>query len=316
MSKNNSAQVALEFLIIMGLVIAVFVGFLYLLNQQITEIGLNEDRVAAKNLGEAIRNEVLLARQVHANYIRRFPIPEKLNGKNYSITLLEYLGGVLKHSIMINVSGEVEYFTLPVDIKGQFVEVKENFTDYCVTKGKTGEVAISRNQVGLEYAQIYDGAEWRDVVSSDKVNGVLEIGQGDKFSLYLTANCINNFQTASFDINHEGFSYEDFRQAWDHNDVTEPAPYQIYGDFMFEGDDLDNIAFLDKESCGTDCTRITISHAGLNGPTGYDALVELVFEAGTDTELKIIKIENVSLVDAQIRDIPPSKQDIEVIIIT
>ena len=309
MINPSKAQVALEFSIIMAFVIAVFVGFVYILSNQLSAIGLNEDKVAMRNLGETIRNEVLLARSVHANYIRHFPIPEKLNGKNYSIILIDP-NDIWKYGLQINISGLVEYFSLPVDVKGQFVGVEPDFLEYCITKGKK-DVAISRNQVGLEYACYDEACDEAIALNQD---GVLEVVNDREFSLYLMANCVQDFQTASFEINHDGFAYIKAKQAWDHDDISGSAPYMIYGDFMFEGDDPDNKAFLDIVSCGDSCTRITISHAGLEGPAGSDALAELVFKAGNVDGNYIISIASVNLVDAQIRDIPPSKQDAEVTI--
>ena len=100
----RKAQIAMEFSIIIAFVIAIFVGFLYVLNIQITEIGLNEDKVAMRNLGDAIVNEVVMARQVHANYLRKFEIPGTLNGKNYSISMLD-IGPSKRYGFQINLTG-------------------------------------------------------------------------------------------------------------------------------------------------------------------------------------------------------------------
>ena len=198
---------------------------------------------------------------------------------------------------------------MPVDIKGNFVDVKPGFLDYCITKGKK-EVAISRNQVGLGYACYNEACD--EAIALNK-RGILEVNNGEEFSLYLNINCVNNLQTADFTINHTGFDYIGFRKAWDHKPSVS-RPHQIYGDLMFEGSNPENKAFFSKTSCGDSCTMLTISHAGLDGPTGSDALVELVFNAISGPGLHIITISDVNLVDASISDIPPSKQDIEVLI--
>ena len=270
---------------------------MYIINTKISEIAQKQDLLEIENLANSIRNEIILATQVHDNYVRRFEIPLTLNGKKYSIKLLPEFGK--KEVLEIKTDDRTETYDLPVKITGAFLEVKDDSLDYCVAKGRE-EISLSKNQLELS-------------------NNATNVSLNTPFSLYVKANCIENLQTAEFTIKFpENIKYIGARKAHNHEEVTEILS-DIYGSAMFNGDEKDksgksiNNAFFNIE-CENDCI-VTISNSGQYGPSGSDYLVELVFEA-TKSGSYIVDITDPNLVDNKIRFVPPSTQGITIQVVS
>lgn len=327
--NSHKAQVSMEFIMISSFVLVFFIGFLYIANNRMSEIGEKEDIFEMQKLADAIKNEIILAAQVHKSYVRRFEIPLKLNGKNYTMQFLpeddpdkEVL------SIEILDSGLSETFNLPFKVSGGFVTVQQDALDYCVAKGRSREeISVSKNQL-----ELFEGSGF---------NADGTVTNGNQFSLYVKGNCIENLQTAGFKIIYPtgSFSFQNARRAHDHTDIPGTSPHvtgtithcdltyecDIYGDVMFDGAEEDdasnpiNRAYLsidDEFSCShptKKCIAISISHKGKSGPVGSDNLIELVFTAPAATGTYEMKIEEPpDIVDSRIRFIPPSVQGIEI----
>jgi len=269
-----------------------------------------------QKLADAIKNEIILAAQVHETYVRKFFIPLTLNGQVYELGLLpeddpdkEFL------NITINNTGLSDTYLLPLKIKGGFVDIQADSLDYCIAKGKSSDdIVISKNQIGL--------SEGPGIT-----NGV--VSPNSEFSIYVDVNCIENFQTAAFSIIFDAnIEYKNPKRAHDSSDIKDPPNYctsscaaddcfangcDIYGGNMFDETDL---AFINVDVCttippGKQCKAITISHVGTNGPTGSDHLVELKFKALSSGDSSITIADDPEIVDSRIMFIPPSVQGID-----
>ncbi|MBT4648259.1 class III signal peptide-containing protein, partial [archaeon] len=149
----NKAQVSAEFILIFTVVLSSFLLFLNIINSRLGEVQEQKEYILMQTLASNIKEEIILATQVHNNYIRRFSIPLNINTKDYNMY-------IEKNELKIdlydagNYEGEPSktvYAVLPIDVKGGFVEEKdENTLDHCVTKNQFDGIRISRNQVSLD----------------------------------------------------------------------------------------------------------------------------------------------------------------------
>lgn len=83
---TRKAQIAIEFMSIVGLamlVVVVFTGVLYYLSYTYSE-EKNINRL--RDLGYSLQNELILASEVEYGYERTLTIPDKIEGTGYSIS--------------------------------------------------------------------------------------------------------------------------------------------------------------------------------------------------------------------------------------
>ncbi|MBI2448944.1 hypothetical protein HYV49_01470 [Candidatus Pacearchaeota archaeon] len=83
------AQVSIEFLIITGVVIFFFVGFLVILNINFEEANRQKENTLMKDFALEIRKEIGIAAHSSDGYYREFFIPETISGKDYEINITE-----------------------------------------------------------------------------------------------------------------------------------------------------------------------------------------------------------------------------------
>jgi len=314
MSSLRKAQISMEFIMTFSFGFLIFIGFLAVVTNRASDISEKENVFEMQKLADAIKNEIILAAQVHETYVRKFFIPLTLNGQGYEIGLLpeddldkEFL------NITMNNTGLSDTYLLPLKIKGGFVDIQADSLDYCVAKGKSSDdIVISKNQIGLSEGM-------------SMTNG--EVSLNSEFSIYVDVNCIENFQTAAFSIIFDTkIEYKNPTRAWDDSDIKDPPNYggagaddcfadgcDIYGGNMFDEEDL---AFINIQDCTPPsslkkCKAITISHVGTNGPTGSDHLVGLKFEATSSGDSSITIADDPEIVDSRIVFIPPSVQGID-----
>ncbi|MBN2423291.1 hypothetical protein JXB41_08770 [Candidatus Woesearchaeota archaeon] len=295
-------------IVIFTLIFIAFLGFLVMINSTITDITEEEDYAAMRNFAENIKNEVILATQVHDNYLRRFHVPADLNGKEYNAYLRgDILDIELKESYEITKT----YTTaLPVEVKGGFIEDKtQNLTDHCITKNNFDGVRIARNQVSLE---LYD-LNGLPIQSEEEFTS---LSKGKTFYVYARMSCVEDIRgvqfTISFDenkIKHIGHSVID-RTTGEEN----PLFGEIIGSGNKpEGLDFSNfkppvtaIAYMDPENSaednaepyplfymsgelaypekGDDLARITIGFIARDCGTGVGNIAKIKFQVKSDAE--------------------------------
>jgi len=291
-AKKN--QVLLEFVIISAVALLILVVFLGILKDNLNRVADEKDKVAMQNLGNAIRNEVILASQVHDNYVRRFEIPLSLNSNPYALTL--HPSGM---SIWME-SNKSHFVAFPHDVQGKFLSENEpDFLDYCISKN-ADDIRISRNQVSLE---------------NSVGKNSFDVADGGEITLYVRANCIFNLQSLEFELHYSPENMTDYKPVKPVNDLLITAnpvePMSRWGSKDW------NVFFYDDD-CGLGCDKITIIGIG-HGPSGSGYVAAFNFTA-SGSGVTRVEIRELELIDASISPtssgyIPPTVVNAEVTII-
>ncbi|MBU0757112.1 MAG: hypothetical protein KKF44_03525 [Nanoarchaeota archaeon] len=194
---RKKAQVSFEMVMIFTIIFFTFIGFLAIIKTKIFDITDEGDYLAMQNFGENIKSEVILASQVHNNYIRWFDIPYRLNNKEYRA----YIRGDILDIELLELDEPIKTYTtiLPIKVKGGFIEeLKHNYTDHCITKNNFDGVRIGRNQVALE---LYDFSG----NPIEEFEGYGNVRAGSRFYVYVRLGCVEDIRgvqfTLSFDNN-------------------------------------------------------------------------------------------------------------------
>ncbi|MBI3027378.1 hypothetical protein HYY70_04645 [Candidatus Woesearchaeota archaeon] len=310
----SKSQISMEFMLIFTLVLFISVAFLKTLHQNLSDLQDKNDAIAMENLVNEIKNELILALQVHDNYIRRFDIPYKLNGKNYTLNLQE-------DELIINItegkSKQLRTF-LPHEMKGSFLKNNElGFLDYCITKDND-EIRVSRNQVNLEYAARNRREGDDDDFDYDATpTETLSLRRNHKFRIYLRINCVFNLQSITFllSYNKDKLDYKRPIKPIDHSPV-EIGALNVMSHWMREANYYEDECTEDEGEGITYCrVRVNIIKQG-RGPLGSGIVAEFEFKAIEEGET-FIDITDLELYDASISptnegNIPPSSVGISV----
>ncbi len=83
----RKGQSGVEFIVLLGFLILVFMGFAYIIQERIVEQQQANQRDLYIQLADKIERELLLASRVRPGYGREFEIPVALNGQDYNVTL-------------------------------------------------------------------------------------------------------------------------------------------------------------------------------------------------------------------------------------
>lgn len=307
---KSKSQVSIEFTLMFAIVLLVSMLFLRTLYNNLSKLEDKKDLALMQALANNIKNEIVIASQVHDNYIRKFELPYTVNDKNYSIKLEQ-------DELILEMAQEKDkkvHMFLPESVKGGFLENNElGFLDYCITKNNN-ELRISRNQVSLEYSAYDFGNDGFDVPKDydfiDSLTGTLSVNKDNLFRVYLRVNCIFNLQSIDFKLLFDDnlLSYLNALKPIDHAAIM--GNPNILSEWLGE-------SFYYDDSCGSGCKHITIIKNG-KGPLGSGVLAEFEFKASKKGNADIT-IDNLKLIDASITPttigyIPPSAVGTSVVI--
>lgn len=89
MKKRTKAQVSIEFIIITGVVIFFFVGFLIVLNFSLEDARRQKENTFMKDLALTLRKEVGIAAHSSDGYYREFFVPPTISGRDYEINITQ-----------------------------------------------------------------------------------------------------------------------------------------------------------------------------------------------------------------------------------
>ena len=109
-NKGRKSQMTIEFLIVVGLSIAISFGFLMVFSDVYKSILNDRRNNLFEDFGRGLQIEVNTAAQMKSGFEREIDIPEKLSGFEYDISLVsdtlvvEYENGV-KAFIISNITG-------------------------------------------------------------------------------------------------------------------------------------------------------------------------------------------------------------------
>src|SRR3989344_2912938 len=297
--KSRKAQISFEFIMIFSLIFIMLTGFIYIINQRLTELGGQREQATMKNLVDNIINEIVLSSSVNNNYIRRFDLPVKLDGRDYRLSLdsSEITVEVLENGNVVS-----DYFAVsPVDVKGGFIEdIEVNTVSHCITKSNLDGVRISRNQASID-------------------TNITELGQGEMFDVFVSINCVEDVKSASFTVRYDPAKL--ILQAAEPIIAADPEykslnplfeSYTVI--YNYEGTDAIN------EAIG----RFTYGYIGTECVTGSGNLAKLSFEVKDNAELGETYIEfdptyeeNIRLLDCNTdkfteEDLPDSRNNAEI----
>ena len=88
--KNKTGQSAIEFFILIGVVLFFFVIFLFAIESQGADKARERLNLAGKEIALSVQDEIIFASESSDGYIREFDIPDKMDGgEDYNINLTE-----------------------------------------------------------------------------------------------------------------------------------------------------------------------------------------------------------------------------------
>ena len=85
---KKRAQSAIEFVILIGVFIFIFLIFLFVLRGNISGRAIENENFAFQELTLAIQDEINLAIDATEGYYREFEIPQKVFNRDYDITII------------------------------------------------------------------------------------------------------------------------------------------------------------------------------------------------------------------------------------
>ena len=89
MSRQNNAQFAIEFIVLIAFMFLIFVGVIAVVTTKIIEAKENERQGIAEDIATLVKNEIDLARSVSDGYSRTFNLPNKIEGNSYTIEIID-----------------------------------------------------------------------------------------------------------------------------------------------------------------------------------------------------------------------------------
>lgn len=100
------SQVALEFMLLVGLAFMVMIVFSILTQDSIVKLRGEEEYVALKDLMHTIQGEIIIATVVEDGYQRIFTVPQTLEGIDYTMYLSNgyIIGESTNHEYVLKVS--------------------------------------------------------------------------------------------------------------------------------------------------------------------------------------------------------------------
>ncbi len=153
-NREIRGQSSLEFIILIGFVIIIFLGFAAVIESRIVEQQTTNKQKLLVQLADKIEHELLLAEQVRAGYGREFELPRTLGAQPYNITLEG-------DDTLIITSGEEEYIRFlsvnvtlyPPSTPRLLVNASVNPPRIIIRKNKWGHLFINRTCAvkGLTY---------------------------------------------------------------------------------------------------------------------------------------------------------------------
>ncbi|MBU0757653.1 MAG: hypothetical protein KKF44_06290 [Nanoarchaeota archaeon] len=122
---SRRSQVSMEFIIMIGLALAVMITFIGIISELIGRNVDEKKKLIIEDFGLSIQNEFIMASEANLGYRREFVIPVKIEGIIFDITNDE-------KSLKLNYSRGINYFRIPDTIgfvvKGNNLIQNENGT--------------------------------------------------------------------------------------------------------------------------------------------------------------------------------------------
>ncbi|MFA5174471.1 MAG: hypothetical protein WC438_04795 [Candidatus Pacearchaeota archaeon] len=121
----KKAQSSIEFMILVGVVIFFLVVFLGAIQGSMSDKLKEKQSIMVQDLASSVQDEINLASKSSDGYYRNFNIPEKINGRDYSIEILEEM-------VYVKTNDNKNALALPLAsvtgnvVKGENIITKQN----------------------------------------------------------------------------------------------------------------------------------------------------------------------------------------------
>lgn len=86
--QPKKAQFAMEFILLIGFMLMISVGFFAIVNYKMVEEEEKGKQQAVENIASLIDNEVKLAKSVNDGYKKTFNLPKKIDGNDYGVRII------------------------------------------------------------------------------------------------------------------------------------------------------------------------------------------------------------------------------------
>ena len=88
----RKAQTSLEFVVLTGFMILAFLTFYIVIQSKLLEANRDSTDIAVKQIETLVVNEIKVAESVTDGYYREFELPQRVNGVEYTISIISGLG--------------------------------------------------------------------------------------------------------------------------------------------------------------------------------------------------------------------------------
>lgn len=148
--KNITAQVTVEYVVIIGFLIALTIGILIAVSLRLTQVDKDQKQNTVVYLQNLLRNEIERALSVEEGYSRTFELPKTLAGFNYTMRfdddqLLAIKYREIESYVYLNATGNVCITSLQSSYN---IKIQKNTTNLtfiscpeCTTTFKACDVA-------------------------------------------------------------------------------------------------------------------------------------------------------------------------------
>ena len=110
---SNKSQSAIEFILLVGIVVFFFTIFFIVINENRSDKLAQAQTNLVKEIGLILQDEINLALKSTDGYYRKFNLPENINGKDYELSITEKL-------VYINSDDGKDVIAFPTaDVTGQ-----------------------------------------------------------------------------------------------------------------------------------------------------------------------------------------------------
>ena len=86
--QHMKAQAAMEFMILVGVLLLIFAMMMAVVSSKTTYIARKKESMAGEDIVIKVQKEINLAARVLDGYHREFTIPEKIGNKDYDISII------------------------------------------------------------------------------------------------------------------------------------------------------------------------------------------------------------------------------------
>ena len=303
---SKKSQASMEFLVLFGLMVLMFSGFMYFTHGMFERIELTQTEIDADALANDFMRYVVFSLRTDYLKVKNFRLPVDIGGRDYTVLLKP---DILESYVMINLTDTGRTFYYPLKKKVNGTVDKTANLEHCIVS-KDGKAEINPSTIELKPAKIDDGSGWREFDDSDYEDGILKIEENSDFSMYLRGNCMHDFKRLEVNvIVSSKINFIEAKESVSHQVISSDTDAQIYGDDFF---DSEAYAHLIYDESG-DTITVEINHSNPEiGPVGSDSLVELVFKAGSSSSDEVMQTVPIAFEDGLFREEIPFGDIIEI----